>query len=450
MTTPAGAARPVARQAIWALTIPLLFSEISDAVIDVTDTAFVARVGITELASLAFANTLLDMWTMPAIGVAGALQIVLARRLGQGRREEVGPTFSRGMIVLAAFGVGLAAALKGAGVWLGATLGGSQQVATGINEFVQIAAYGLVFYVLTLGCFALYIGIARTKIFIAATIVLSATNLVLSYALTLGRFGAPALGLRGAAIAFTISEAAAFLVVWGGLAWHRVGPPFGGYRPGAAADSLPAAHLARLASPIALQSLLNGGGWLVFFVIMQRVSQEAVAWSNVVFACYAVLVIPAIAFAETTDATVSNAIGAGRGDEVRQLISRSVRAGYAVTVPALLVVVAVPDAVLSLFSDDPAAMVGAAGALRIVAAAMLVAVPAEIWLAAVAGTGATDVAFGIEVAATAALLAFTYVAAVVMGAGLPLIWTAVAVAAGCGFTLSYAWVRLGPASRRAV
>src|SRR6266568_1068276 len=92
----------------------------------------------------------------------------------------------------------------------------SQDVGVAVDGFLQIAAYGICF---TGACFAysaLLVSLGRTRVLIPATIILAATNIVLNYVFIFGRFGLPALGMRGAAIGSVGAEIATclFLTVY--------------------------------------------------------------------------------------------------------------------------------------------------------------------------------------------------------------------------------------------
>jgi Na+-driven multidrug efflux pump len=109
-----------------------------------------------------------------------------------------------------------------------------------------------------------------------------------------------------------------------------------------------------------------------------------------------------------------------------------------------LLAVLAPEKVVSVFTDDQAIIAGAAPSLRVLAVTMVLVVPAEVWSAAVAGTGATYAAFGIELVLTVALLVSTYVAAVTLGLPLAYEWASVGVSALVALVMSHWWL----ASRR--
>ena len=195
----------------------------------------------------------------------------------------------------------------------------------------------------------------------------------------------------------------------------------------------------------------EGLGGFFFFVIVERISTEALAWSNIIYACYAVLLIPTMAFGETTISMVSNFIGRGRAHRIGRLIRVLCSAAYLVTVPVVVLGLLFPSVLLSIFTTDQAAVEGAAGGLRVVLLSMLIGIPAEMWFAAVIGTGDTEAALLIEFFLTAATLIVVYVAAfVVFPVSLTYVWISLPVAWLIGLALSYAWVKAGHWERRQV
>jgi MATE family, multidrug efflux pump len=424
---------------IWAVSLPLLLVYVSETIIHVTDTAFLGRVGTTELAAMALVYTLYEVSVVPVAGLADAMQIVIARRLGQRRDHGVRMTFLHGTLLILAVSTVLAVVLHLAAPVLGGVLAESPDVAAAVTDFLRIAAYGVVPSSLGLAYAALYVGLARTAVLAGSTILLAATNLVLSYALILGELGLPRLGIEGAAWSFVIAETTTFVFLTvftasKGWLWRN-------RSPGSAAEvGSTIRPLLWLALPVAMSALVEGLRWLAFFVIIERMGEEALAWSNIIYACFMVFLIPAYAVAESASSLVSNVIGRGRTSEVMAVARRSTGVAFLITAPVALFAVVAPDKVVSVFTDDQAIVAGAAPSLRVLAVTMVLVVPAEVWSAAVAGTGATYVVLGIEVVLTVALLACTYTAAVTLGLPLAYEWASMGVAALVALAMSHWWL----------
>jgi multidrug resistance protein, MATE family len=417
--------------------------EVSEALLHATDTALLARVGNTEVAALALADTILQFWTVVIVGLVAALLIVIARRLGEGHERAVGQTFNLVLLLVVFISLVLTAAIKVSSPLLLDLVVASRDVGRAVDAYLQIGAYGIVFQSSSLAYTALYVGLGRTRVLVGAGGVLLVTNFVLSYVLIFGKLGLPAMGIEGAALGELGAEVATF-VVFTAFTLSRLDlGRYGLFRLGPWDGKL-VWSMFRTSSPVSLQELLEGLRWFFFFVIIERVSTEALAWSNIVYACYTVLLIPTMAFGETTISMVSNFIGRGRAHRLGQLIGLLSSSAYLITLPVVIIGVLFPSAVLSIFTSDQAAIEGAAGGLRVVLLSMLIGIPAEMWFAAVLGTGDTDAVLLIEFFLTTATLIVVYVAAfVVVPVSLSYVWISLPVAWLIGLVLSYSWVKAG-------
>ena len=87
----------------------------------------------------------------------------------------------------------------------------SESIYDATMEFLDWRIFGFFFSFVNVMFRALYIGITRTKVLTINAVVMALTNVVLDYALIFGHFGLPEMGIKGAAIASVIAEAASLL-----------------------------------------------------------------------------------------------------------------------------------------------------------------------------------------------------------------------------------------------
>ena len=367
------------------------------------------------------------------------MQIVVARRVGEGRRQTASATFGRALLPVAFLSTVLAVALWAGAGPIGGRLIPSAEVAHAVEDFFRFGAWGIVFLSLTLAYSSLLVGLGRTRVLIGVTAVVVLVNLVSSWALIFGELGLPPLGIEGAGIGFLAAEAAAFAVISAYTARHRLL----GLRHvlGRSPVAMSIRRLVRLGGPIALQALVEALRWVVFFWIVARLGEEALAWSSVVFACYGLLLIPSHAFAETGYTMTSAALGRGEADGTRRVIRAVLPRAYAVVLPLLVFAFLLPETTLALFSANPSTLTGAKGSLQVVALAMLVVVAADIALAAVFGTGDTDSGFLIELLISGTLVLLAALAALALGLELAWVWLALPLASGLGLAASGLWLR---------
>ena len=85
---------------IWSVSYPILLSLLAQNVINVTDTAFLGRVGEVALGGSAMGGLFYICVFTIAFGFSTGSQIVIARRNGEGRYADVGPVMMQGVMFL--------------------------------------------------------------------------------------------------------------------------------------------------------------------------------------------------------------------------------------------------------------------------------------------------------------------------------------------------------------
>ncbi|WP_225830597.1 MATE family efflux transporter [Streptomyces sp. NK08204] len=424
------------------MTAPILCAEIGDAAIQFTDTAFLGRIGSAELAAIGFVDSLIEVAVVPAIGLIGAMQIAVARRTGQQREDEVAATFDRTIRLVLPTVIGIGLFLRLGTEAYADRIIDSAAVAAAMADFFRYGVFGVVFFALNFAYSSLYVGIGRTRILVAATALVFCVNLAVTYLLVFGRAGAPRLGMEGAGIGFAVAEAST-LVFFAHRARRQIG--VGGWtliRP-RVIGGVSAARLLRLGWPISGHFLIETLRWVGFLLIVARIGEDALAASSMVFACYGLLIIPAVAFSEAAFSLVSNLIGRGRAGSMSALLHTLVTSAYAITLPLALFGALWPGAALSLFTGDQATIAAASAPLRIVSLVMLVMVPAEMWSAAVFGTADTAIGSLIEFIASGIMIGAAYLAEAVLGLGLTYVWATLGLAAVFTLAASYGRIHAG-------
>lgn len=437
--------RPTYRS-IWGVSLPIIAAGISEMVVDITDTIFLAHYGITELAAIGLADAIYGLALFLTLGLVDGIQIVIGRRAGEGRAAAIGEVFNQGvyLLLMASLLMILVIVL----VVPHLTLGGlsSRQIHEAVNGYLGITAYALVFQALNLACSAFYIGISRTRVLVGAALVLMVSNISLDYLLIFGAFGAPELGIRGAAIASLSAEILTFVYLGGNLFIGAYAARYGLFHFGRWDGAL-AAKLAAISMPVSLDALIDTGKWLLLIVILERLGERTLAAANIIFSCYALFLIPVESVSETVCSMVSNLIGQHQVYKTRMLIRRSIGLSYLVVAPFVALTLLFPDTVLALFSDDSVLIDAAVNGLIVIALISLAAVPANIHYAAVAGTGDTRITLATQCIASVLSLGYAWQAAFGWALELHSILLAELVGWVCIWLISWLWMRAGYWSR---
>jgi putative MATE family efflux protein len=416
--------------AILRMSGPLMLAGVGQTLVDATDVAILAHYGVTEAAAVALADGIYEVLLVLVLGLAAGLQIVLARRAGQGSREAVGAAFAAGLRLMlgAALAVFLLVRLTAplATAWL--VSDGDVRAAT--DAFLRVIGLGAGFEALVLLFGAFYVGLGRTRVIALATAVLVATNVVLDYALVFGELGCPELGIAGSAWGSVAAEAAALLVFLVFALARGDARAFGLFRP-RGWDRALVRRISVLSTPAALEALVETARWCLFFLIVERMGEVPLAASNLVYCCYSVLVIPVEGVSEAACSLVSRILGEGRGSRLRALLLRSMSIGYAASLPLALVALAWPTRVLWLFTDEPGLVESSVAALRVAGLALLLVPAGELLLAAVEGTGDTRGTLAIEVVVGLMVLCHAWVTGLLLDLPLAVVW----LFAPCGWAI---------------
>ncbi len=130
-----------------------------------------------------------------------AISALVARRKGEGRREEANRIFSTFLVFLVA-----AAAVMSVVLVLFADpvirfCGSEEQTHDSAVTYFQIIMGGMIFNVLQMGINSAQRGAGNTRITMRTNLVSNTVNILCNYLLIQGHFGFPALGIRGAALA---------------------------------------------------------------------------------------------------------------------------------------------------------------------------------------------------------------------------------------------------------
>jgi multidrug resistance protein, MATE family len=194
------------------IALPMIISTACDGVMTFTDRLFLARVGSEQMNAALGGGIALQMITFFFVGLTGYTTALVAQYFGAGKKANTTiATFQAILITVLAWPIIIL--LKPLlVVYFNFMHIPELQMGYQI-EYLNILAYGAVFGMMryTLGCF--FSGIGKTKIVMVATILAMVVNVVLDYILIFGKFGFPAMGVKGAAIATVSGGFVAMLVL---------------------------------------------------------------------------------------------------------------------------------------------------------------------------------------------------------------------------------------------
>ena len=380
---------------IWSVSYPILLALLAQNVINVTDTAFLGHVGEVELGASAMGGLLYICVFTVAFGFSTGSQIMIARRNGEGRFRDVGPVMMQGCLFLLAMAVVLFGLCRWSMPAVVRVLISSDNIYDATCEFLYWRMFGFFFSFVNVMFRAMYVGITRTKVLTINAVIMALVNVFLDYVLIFGHFGFPEMGLKGAAIASVMAEAASFLF---GLVytWLYVDLKKYGLNRWPQWDTALLGRILSISCFTMIQYFISMATWFVFFMAVERLGQRELAIANIIRSIYVVLLIPVQALSTAANTLVSNLIGAGGVGGVMQLMKKISKVSLAIVSVCVAWMALFPKHFLMVYTNETTLLAESVPSLYVIGMAMLVAAVANIYFSGISGTGNTQAALWLE------------------------------------------------------
>lgn len=408
---------------IWSIAYPIILGSVAQNLINVTDTAFLGRVGEVELGASALGGMFYFVLFMLAIGFGTGTQIIISRRFGENKLSEIGRTFDHALYFMLPLSVVAFLILYFLSTPILRLVIQSDHIFEASVAFLHYRMPGIFFVFGQILFRSLYIGIAKTKVITWSTLVMAGVNIVLDYGLIFGKLGLPQMGLEGAAIASTIAEGIALIFLATYVFYHKHQKEYGLFRFESFDKGLFSRNF-KLSGPIMLQNFLSLGVWFAFFLIVEKLGEQSLAVSNIIRSVYIVLMIPIWGFAAASNSMVSYLIGLKKESLVFLLIRRIVLMTASGVLLLVLLSLFVPQALIRIYTDNPELIAMSIPVLQVVNIGALFLASGFVLFNGVMGTGKTNISFVIELVVLVMYLVYVLLVVRVFGGGVTAAWTA--------------------------
>ncbi|MDY6436376.1 MAG: MATE family efflux transporter, partial [Bacteroidales bacterium] len=255
--------------------------------------------------------------------------------------------------------------------------------------------FGIVFVCFNYLFRALYTGLSNTKVITYTTIIMATVNIVLDYCLIFGKLGLPEMGIAGAALASLIAEVTAttFFIVY---TYVKLGKSEYELFKHHGYNKELTINIVRIATPTMFQKLFSFTTWFIFFILVEKMGEEAIGISSIARSVYMILFIPVFGFLATSNTVTSRIIGAGKADEVLRTLFKIIFNCIICCIPLILVCVFFPTTVMSIYTDDMVLANAAIPSIFVICGAIIFQALGAVSFEAVSGTGKTNAALWLE------------------------------------------------------
>ncbi len=348
--------------------LPIIMSMASYTVIGFVDTWMVAQVGTAEVAAAMPAGIIAYTLTALPLGITQCVSTFAAQALGKERLDEGSIVAWQGLYLSGAVGLAFFALWPAAPHFF-SPFGHEPDIIALEVVYFRIRLWGIGFSVAIGALSGFFYGMHRPKVPLVATVIANIVNVCFAYTLIFGKFGAPALGLKGAALAMVLSFVVQLAVLFRVFLSQPYATQFATravWKPNWVATR----RLLHIGLPAGTQMAIDVLGWGVLIILMVgQFGKQQLAASNIAIQYMTVSFMPALGLGQALTALVGRYIGEGKLDLA---VQRTYEAFFlAMLYMALMGMcyVLFRFSFLSFFSQDP--VVIQVGSTLLICAALL-------------------------------------------------------------------------------
>jgi putative MATE family efflux protein len=350
------------RRRVLLLALPAVGEQVLNTLVGLSDTFLVghlnsaaaSRLGYNSadaLAGVGLSNQIVWVITTLFMAVSVGCTALIARAVGARDQQRADQVLRQSLLIGLAMGA-LASVL---GLLLAAPamqmLGADPQVLPLGVSFLHIVSLTFVpAALLFIGTAALRgAGDTRTPLYVMLGV--NAVNILLSWLLVNGNYGAPVLGVAGAAVGAAVARGGGGLVLIGLLLRGRSGLKL-------SSDLRPDIGLLRrimqVGAPSAGEQLVFQGALLIFIRFITGLGTVAYAAHNVVVSIESISFLPGMGYAIAASALVGQSLGAQGPDEAAASTNEALRQGGLMMTVLGVIMALFPQQLIGLFVSDPA------------------------------------------------------------------------------------------------
>ena len=397
----------ITNKEIWSIALPIMLGNMAQTIINFTDTAFLGHLGVIALGASMLAGLFYYVFTTIATGFAIGIQIIIARRFGEGNHGRIGVIFQHGSIFVFILGLILFSILYFFSDQLLLWLIDSQNIYDASIEYIKYRQFGIIFVCFNFLYRGLYVGISNTKVITYSTIIMAIVNIFLDYCLIFGNFGFPEMGISGAALASFCAEVSAFIffTIYSYITLRN--KDFGMFKTHKLEPEL-MKRILKLSTPTMIQKLFSFSVWFIFFILIEKMGETATGISSIVRSIYMILITPCFAFATTTNTVVSRIIGEGHSDQVFSTINKILKNCLLCTIPIMILVAIFPIQIARIYTDDLNLAQLVVPSIYVICFGTIFQGIGNAYFEAVSGTGNTSAALYLEAIILVIYIAFIW------------------------------------------
>lgn len=339
------------KRAIFLLAVPMILELIMESLFAIVDIYFVGKLGSWAVETVGLTETYLFLLYSIGMGVAYAVTAIVARRVGEGNKQDAGLVAVQAVVL----GVLISIPFAIAGIFFAKDLlllmGGKGEAVEKGYKFTQWMLGGNVVIMLLFIINAIFRGAGDAAIAMRVLWIANAINIFLDYVLINGVGPFPALGIEGAGIATTTGRGIGVLIqLW---VLFKAGKHIRVAYSQLKINMKVLGNIVKTSLGGVGQMIVAMTSWIFIMRILADVGTEAVAGATIALRIMMLTMMPAWGLSNAAATLVGQNLGAGHPERAESSVYKIGFYNMYFMIGVSVLYFFGNEWLVSIFSDDP-------------------------------------------------------------------------------------------------
>ena len=333
---------------LFILALPIVIQNLLMTSLNMADTLMVGALGDIPVAAVGIGNQVSFLVQLFMIGIAGGCSVFVAQFWGKKDKKNIKKVVGLGIIssLIVGFIGSLVVLFNIDGI---AKLFSKDLVVIAqVNDYLKVVVISYILNAVTLSLAYVLRSMedAKTPMIISAISVL--TNVVLNYIFIFGKFGVPAMGVKGAAIATVIARIVeCILLIW---VASRNEVLQGKFKEFLDFDKKFSIEVYKSVVPILLNDVCWGIGNFLYSIAYGQIGTEAMASVQICTNIQNLFMVLCMSVASASLVIIGNQVGSGREDKAKEYTRKITGLSFLMGILIAVLVILLSDPIIGLFN----------------------------------------------------------------------------------------------------
>ncbi len=337
---------------LFTISFPMMISQGCETVMIFTDRLFMSRLGPEQMNATLMGGLTVFVMTTFFIGLTGYTNALVAQFYGAGQKKRCGIVVSQAAI-LSFIGYPLILAVSPLVIRYFAACGIAPEQLAPQKTYFSIVVFSTIITLLRNCLSGFFCGIGNTGYVMVAAALSMVINVGVDYVLIFGKFGAPALGIKGAALGTIIGGFTGLSVLAIIYLKSHVKAEYG-IIGSLKYDKFVMGKLLRFGSPSGLEMFLNLVAFNLMIMIFHADSLVTATAASIVFNWDLVSFVPLIGVQIGVTSLVGRYMGAGSPDTAYKVTLSGILMGWCYSLMILILFIFFTEPLVDIFKPQEA------------------------------------------------------------------------------------------------